>query len=49
MVIDAHKRPVARSDLVAKALSRLEVIGTPLAPHVFEIVDAIYEQDARFF
>jgi hypothetical protein len=46
-VIDAADRPVGGSELVGKALSRGEVIGTPLAAAVFEMVDAIWLQDER--
>jgi hypothetical protein len=49
MVIDAPGRPVADGALAALGLCRDEVIGTPLAPQVFALVDAIYEQDDRFF
>ena len=48
-VIDAARRPVATSALVGRALSREEVIGTPLARSVFDLLDAIYVQDDRFF
>lgn len=46
-VIDAAHRPAASSDWVGKALARDEVIGTPLAQQAFELVDAIWLQDAR--
>lgn len=49
MVIDAADSPTDSRTLAATALPREEVIGTPLAAHVFSIVDAIYEQDGRFF
>jgi len=49
MVIDAADRPFAKGELAQTALARSEVIGTPLAAQVFALVDAIYEQDARFF
>jgi hypothetical protein len=42
MVVDAETRPTADSGLVGKALARADVIGSPLAAHVFEIVDAVY-------
>ena len=48
-VIDAHDRPVGTSSLVGSALTRDEVIGTPLAAQVFALIDAIYVQDSRFF
>lgn len=49
MVIDASDRPAAKGELAHTALTRAEVIGTPLAAQVFALVDAIYEQDHRFF
>ncbi len=47
MVRDAAGRPVASSDLVARALRRTEVIDTPLAQQVFDLVDAVWVQDPR--
>lgn len=49
MVIDAPDRPIGKSELIGSALQRGEVVGTPLADHVFALVDAIYEQDERLF
>lgn len=49
MVIDAADRPAAKGELAQTALARAEVVGTPLAAQVFALVDAIYEQDGRFF
>lgn len=49
MVIDAAGRLIGAGTLAATTLGRSDVIGTPLAPQVFSIVDAIYEQDDRFF
>ena len=49
MVIDAGDRPAAKGELVGTALTRADVVGTPLAAQVFALVDAIYEQDGRFF
>ena len=49
MVIDATDRPIAKGELARTALARADVIGTPLAAQVFALVDAIYEQDGRFF
>ena len=49
MVIDAADRPIGDGDLATTALARVEVIGTPIAEQVFALVDAIYEQDGRFF
>ncbi len=49
MVIDAAERPIFDGDLARTALARGDVIGTPIAEQVFALVDAIYEQDGRFF
>ena len=49
MVADATKRQIAQSDLIQSALSRDEVIGTPLADQVFALVDAIWLKDDRIF
>lgn len=49
MVIDAADRPVGNGNLANTALTREDVIGTPLAEQVFALVDAIFEQDGRFF
>jgi len=46
-VIDAKYRKVSKSTLVAKALDRDSVIGTPLAAQVFAICDLIYLEDPR--
>lgn len=48
MVIDAVDRPVARSGKLATvALSRGQVIGTPLATEVFAMLDSIWLDDSR--
>jgi hypothetical protein len=47
MVIDAKGRPVSESELVGRALSRDEVIGTPLAKRAFDVIDFIWLQDHR--
>jgi hypothetical protein len=49
MVIDAAERAATKREIARTALARSDVIGTPLAAQVFAIVDAIYEQDDRFF
>ena len=49
MVVDATDRPMSNGDLARTALAREDVIGAPLATQVFSLVDAIYEQDGRFF
>ncbi|TQV77902.1 hypothetical protein [Denitrobaculum tricleocarpae] len=46
-VIDANDRPVASYEFVGTALTREEVIGTPLAADVFAIFDAVFLQDER--
>ena len=45
MVIDAGPRKIATERIAGKALSRDEVIGTPLAQQAFDIFDAIWLQD----
>ena len=47
MVIDAENRRAASSDLVGRALTRQEVIGTAVAHEAFAIADAVLAQDAR--
>jgi hypothetical protein len=42
MVVDAVNRVTSKSTLVGAAFKRTDVIGTPLAPQVFAIVDAVY-------
>ncbi|MDD7974011.1 hypothetical protein [Roseinatronobacter alkalisoli] len=46
-VVNANDRPIASSDLVGSAMSREELIGTPLAQQVFAIFDAVLLQDSR--
>jgi hypothetical protein len=46
-VIDAAPREVARSELVGRALARTEVMGTPLAQRVFDMIDVIWAGDER--
>lgn len=46
-VVDSAGRPAATSELVGRSLSRVEVIGTPLAKLAFEVVDAVWVQDPR--
>jgi hypothetical protein len=47
MVIDSATRPVATNELVGRALSREEVIGTTLSQRVFALVDAVWLGDDR--
>ncbi|WP_428627527.1 hypothetical protein [Sphingopyxis sp.] len=49
MVIDPADRPFSDRGLAATLLARSDVIGTPIAAQVFSIIDAIYQQDGRFF
>ena len=46
-IIDATKRPHVDTELASKALSREEVVGTPLAQHAYDVVDTIFDQDLR--
>lgn len=45
MVVDADKTPISSHPLVGRALSRADVIGTPLAQEIFDLVDAIWLED----
>ncbi|HEV2549370.1 MAG TPA: hypothetical protein VGU20_18675 [Stellaceae bacterium] len=47
MVVDAQGRLTSDGDLADSALKRSEIIGTPLAPQVFALIDAIYMGDPR--
>lgn len=47
MVVDAAARLASKSKLCDKAMRRTEVIGTPLAPQVFSLLDAIWLGDPR--
>jgi len=47
IIIDATDRDVGRDDLVRRGLRRDEVIGTEVAKQAFDIIDAIWLQDAR--
>jgi hypothetical protein len=47
MVVDATNRPVGKSDLVAEALRRDQVIGHPIAQKIFALCDAIWLDDPR--
>jgi hypothetical protein len=47
MVQDARARKVAGNPLVASALDRDAVIGTPLAEEIFTICDLVYFADPR--
>jgi hypothetical protein len=43
MVVDAEEKP----SLADKALKRGEIIGTPLAPQIFALIDAVFLQEKR--
>lgn len=47
MVIDAGGRRSSDPPLFARSLHRDEVIGTPLAPQVFLLVDALWLTEPR--
>jgi hypothetical protein len=49
MVIDASRRGNARdyTSIAASVLNRADVIGTPLAAQLYELVDAVWLQDGR--
>jgi hypothetical protein len=47
MVVDSRGRIPSVDRLAGTALKRSDVIGTPLAPQVFAVVDAIYMSDRR--
>jgi hypothetical protein len=47
MVVDAQGRLTSDQDIAGFALKRSEIIGTPLAPRVFALIDAIYIGDPR--
>lgn len=47
MVIDSEGRPANDPKLCGRALKRVEVLGTPLAKEVFQLVDCIWLQDPR--
>lgn len=47
MVIDASARDISKNALVGRGLRRDEVVGTPLATRVFEVVDVIWSADTR--
>jgi hypothetical protein len=47
MVIDSDTRPVADPSMVKEALRRDQVVGKPLAQHVFAIADAVFVKEER--
>jgi hypothetical protein len=47
MVTDAQGRHTDTPDMVGRALTRAEVVGTPLAEEVFTLVDFILLNDSR--
>lgn len=44
-VVDADRTPISSNPLVGRALSRANVINTPLAQEVFDLIDAIWLED----
>lgn len=47
MIVDAGETSIGSHSLVGKALSREEVVGTPLAQEIFGLVDFIWLNDKR--
>jgi len=47
MIVDAAGRAHADSTLASAALGRNEVVDTPIATQVYEIVDAVWLGDDR--
>ncbi len=47
MIIDATTRPIGSSELADRILSREDVVGSELASHAFNVIDAIWIQDRR--
>ncbi|EEF61671.1 hypothetical protein [Pedosphaera parvula] len=47
MVVDPGQIAIAPNPEIGKGLKRSEVIGTPMANEVFEVLDAIWLQDER--
>jgi hypothetical protein len=44
-VVDAEKTSISSHPIIRRALSRADVIDTPLAQEVFDLVDAIWFED----
>lgn len=44
-VVDADKTAIASHPLVGRALARADVVDTPLAQEVFDLIDAIWLED----
>ena len=47
MVVDSESRPANHPKICGRALKRTDVVGTPFAKEVFELVDTIWLQDPR--
>ncbi|MGS5088588.1 hypothetical protein ACVC7V_19075 [Hydrogenophaga sp. A37] len=47
MVVDAGDRHHTKAELCGRGLRRDEVVGTPLAPHVFQLVDTLWLTEPR--
>jgi hypothetical protein len=46
-VVDANQTPMATHPLAGRSLAREDVVGTPLAQEVFDLVDAIWLNDGN--
>ena len=47
MVVDATGRPTAKGGLVAAALERDQVLGSPWEQEAYDVVDAVWLKDER--
>lgn len=47
MIVDAGETSIGSHSLVGKALRREEVVGTPLAQEIFDLVDFVWLNDER--
>ena len=47
MVIDASERRLKYDSLCAHAMRREDIVGSPSAKMVFDLIDAMWEQDSR--
>ncbi|MEY4198771.1 MAG: hypothetical protein RLZZ265_511 [Verrucomicrobiota bacterium] len=47
MIVDADQTSIATNPLVGRTLRRDEVVGTPLADEVFELIDFLWLTDGR--
>ena len=47
MVVDANQTPMATHPLAGRSLTREDVVDTPLAQEVFDLIDAIWLNDGN--